>query len=75
MYVAPSSDIAGTERIPWNRGKLIGPKPPLKLREIWAIRIRVQFARRARDLALFNLAIDSKLKQAQRMRSRRTPGT
>ena len=47
--------------IPWNKGKLVGQKPPLKLREIWAIRIRLQLARRTRDLALFNLAIDSKL--------------
>ena len=49
-------------RIPWNKGKLIGQKAPLKLKEIWAIRIRLQLARRARDLALFNLAIDSKLR-------------
>ena len=48
--------------IPWNKGKLVGQKPPLKLREIWAIRIRLQLARRTRDLALFNLAIDSKLR-------------
>jgi len=49
-------------RIPWNKGKLIGQKAPLKLKEIWAIRIRLQLARRARDLALFNLGIDSKLR-------------
>jgi integrase len=47
---------------PWNRGKLLGQKPPPKLREIWAIRARLQLARRARELALFNLAIDSKLR-------------
>jgi integrase len=47
---------------PWNKGKLTGPKPPLKVREIWAIRIRLQLAERRRDLALFNLAIDSKLR-------------
>lgn len=47
---------------PWNRGRLLGQKPPLKLREVWAIRIRLQIAERARDLALFNLAIDSKLR-------------
>jgi len=41
---------------------LIGQKPPLKLKEIWAIRIRLQLANRIRDLALFNLAIDSKLR-------------
>ena len=49
-------------RVPWNRGKLIGQKAPLKLKEIWAIRIRLQLASRARDLALFNLGIDSKLR-------------
>jgi integrase len=49
-------------REPWNKGKLGGQKAPLKLREIWAIRIRLQIAGRIRDLALFNLAIDSKLR-------------
>jgi len=39
---------------PWNKGKLVGQKPPLKLKEIWAIRIRLQIADRIRDLALFN---------------------
>ena len=48
--------------IPWNKGKLVGQKPPLKLRKIWAIRIRLQLAERTRDLALFNLAIGSKLR-------------
>src|SRR4030095_9791336 len=47
---------------PWNKGKLLGQKPPLKLKEIWAVRVRLQLARRARELALFNLAIDSKLR-------------
>jgi len=50
------------KRTPWNKGKLIGQKAPLKLKEIWAIRIRLQLANRHRDLALFNLAIDSKLR-------------
>jgi integrase len=48
--------------IPWNKGKLLGQKPPLKLKEIWAIRIRLQLDHRIRELALFNLAIDSKLR-------------
>ena len=48
--------------IPWNKGKLIGQKPPLKLKEIWAIRTRLQIGKKVRDLALFNLAIDSKLR-------------
>jgi integrase len=51
-----------TTRIPWNKGKLIGQKAPLKLKEIWAIRIHLQIAHNTRELALFNLAIDSKLR-------------
>ena len=47
---------------PWNKGKLIGQKLPLKLKDIWAIRIHLQRDNRVRDLALFNLAIDSKLR-------------
>ncbi len=50
------------DQIPWNKGKLVGQKLPLKLQEIWAIRIRLQLANRCRDLTLFNLAIDSKLR-------------
>ena len=46
----------------WNQGKLIGPKPPLQPKHVWAIRTRLQLAKRQRDLALFNLAIDSKLR-------------
>ena len=49
-------------RRPWNKGKLIGPKPPLQPKHVWAIRTRLQLAGRTRDLALFNLAIDSKLR-------------
>ena len=49
-------------REPWNKGKLVGQKAPFKLKEIWAIRIRLQIAKRKRELALFNLAIDSKLR-------------
>jgi len=47
---------------PWNIGKLIGQKSPLKLKDIWAIRIHLKMKGRTRDLALFNLAIDSKLR-------------
>lgn len=47
---------------PWNKGKLVGPKAPLKLSEIWSIRVRLQLTGRVRDLAMFNLAIDSKLR-------------
>lgn len=49
-------------RTPWNKGKLVGQKAPLKLKEIWAIRVRLQLAQRRRELALFNLALDSKLR-------------
>ena len=47
---------------PWNKGKLVGQKAPLKLKDIWAIRVRLQISDRVRDLALFKLAIDSKLR-------------
>jgi hypothetical protein len=53
---------ATRSRQPWNKGKLVGQKPPLRLRDIWAIRARPQIAERTRDLALFDLAIDSKLR-------------
>jgi integrase len=55
-------------RAPWNKGKLVGQKTPLKLKEIWAIRIRLQLANRRRELALFNLAIDSKLRACDLVR-------
>ena len=57
-----TSTNAAATRIPWNKGKLTGQKPPLKLREIWAIRMRLQLTSRVRDLAIFNLAIASKLR-------------
>ena len=50
------------KRRPWNKGKIVGPKPPLQPRHVWAIRTRLQLAGKTRDLALFNLAIDSKLR-------------
>jgi hypothetical protein len=56
---APKADGRG---VPWNKGKLIGQKPPLKLKGIWAIRIRRQLDHRARELALFDLPIDRKLR-------------
>jgi integrase len=49
-------------RQPWNKGKLVGQKAPLKLKDIWAIRVRLQIQRRLRELALFDLGIDSKLR-------------
>jgi integrase len=49
-------------RSPWNKGKLIGAKPPLRPSHVWSIRTKLQIEGRKRDLALFNLAIDSKLR-------------
>jgi hypothetical protein len=51
-----------SKRAPWNKGRLIGQKRPLKPKDVWAIRVRLQLQGRKRDLALFNLAIDSKLR-------------
>ena len=45
---------------PWNKGKLIGAKPPLRPKHVWSIRTKLQVEERIRDLALFNVAIDSK---------------
>ncbi|MDH3315641.1 MAG: tyrosine-type recombinase/integrase [Gammaproteobacteria bacterium] len=55
-------DAATQSRAPWNKGKIVGQKSPFKLKEIWGIRIRLQIAKRVRDLALFDLVIDSKLR-------------
>jgi integrase len=57
-----NSILAAPKRTPWNKGKLIGAKPPLLARHVWSIRTRLQIERRTRDLAMFNLAIDSKLR-------------
>jgi integrase len=57
-------------REPWNKGKLVGQKAPLRLKEIWAIRVRLQLGERARELALFNLAIDSKLRSCDLVKLR-----
>jgi hypothetical protein len=50
------------KRVPWNKGKLTGAKPPLRPKHVWTIRTKLQVAGRIRDLAIFNLAIDSKLR-------------
>ena len=49
-------------REPWNKGKIVGQKAPFKVKEIWALRVRLQMESRVRELALFNLGIDSKLR-------------
>ena len=58
----PVEVIQKSRRIPWNKGKLIGAKPPLRSKHVWSIRTRLQVEGRTRDLAMFNLAIDSKLR-------------
>lgn len=58
--LAPNLD--SDRRGPWNRGRLVGQKTPLKLKDIWAIRVRLELGDRKRELALFILAIDSKLR-------------
>ncbi len=50
------------KRVPWNKGKLTGAKPPLRPKHVWSIRTKLQIEGRTRDLAMFNLAIDSKLR-------------
>ena len=64
------SNLIHATRVPWNKGKLVGQKLPLKLREIWSIRIRLQLSNKTRDLALFNLAIDSKLRSCDLVKLR-----
>jgi hypothetical protein len=64
------TNTAVTARQPWNNGKFVGQKAPFKLKEIWAIRIRLQIAKRCRELALFNLAVDSKLRACDLMQLR-----
>jgi len=53
---------AAPKRAAWNKGKLIGAKPPLRPKHVWSIRTKLQIEGRTRDLAMFNLAIDSKLR-------------
>jgi integrase len=62
--------VQEANQVPWNHGRIIGPKPPLKPKHIWAIRTRLQHEDRVRDLAMFNLAIDSKLRGCDLVRLR-----
>jgi hypothetical protein len=56
----------------WNKGRLIGQKRPLKPKDVWTIRVRLQLEDRKRDLAMFNLAVDSKLRGATSFGSKST---
>ena len=51
-----------TYREPWNKGKTVGRNAPFELKDIWALRVRLQMENRVRELALFNLGIDGKLR-------------
>jgi len=62
MQYQNDNTVVNPKREPWNKGKLIGQKPPLQPKHVWAIRTRLQINGKTRDLALFNLAIDSKLR-------------
>ena len=62
MQLSENPMLVTSKLIPWNKGKLIGAKPPLRPKHVWSIRTKLQMADRKRDLALFNLAIDSKLR-------------
>ena len=61
-HVHRNSIKSASSRAAWNKGRLVGQKRPLRPKEVWAIRVRLQIKRRKRDLAMFNLAIDSKLR-------------
>jgi hypothetical protein len=62
--------LVGFTKSPWNKGRLIGQKRPLEPKEVLAIRVRLQLERRSRDLALFSLAIDRKLRGCDLVRLR-----
>lgn len=62
MQDTDNSITPAPKRTAWNKGKLTGAKPPLRPKHVWAIRTKLQIDQQIRDLALFNLAIDSKLR-------------
>jgi len=62
------SDLFKQPKRPWNAGRLIGPKAPLKPKHIWAIRQQLKVAKRIRDLAMFNSALDAKLRACDLVR-------
>jgi hypothetical protein len=68
--MATDLSVPALRRDPWNKGRLIGQKRPLKPKDVWTIRVRLQMEKRKRDLAMFNLAIDSKLKGCDLVRLR-----
>ena len=65
-----NTETASTTKVPWNKAKIVGQKAALKLKDIWAIRIRLQLGHRTRELALFDLGLDSKLRACDLVRLR-----
>ena len=65
-----NTETASPTNVPWNKGKIVGQKAPLKLKDIWAIRIRLQLGHRTRGLALFVVGLDSKLRACDLVRLR-----
>jgi integrase len=70
MHNGPLGNTGDARRTPWNKGKLIGSKPPLRTKDVWSIRTKLQVEKRTRDLAMFNLAVDSKLRGCDVVRLR-----
>ena len=62
MEIELNRNAESTPRLPWNKGKMIGSKPPLRTKNVWSIRAKLQIDGRLRDLAMFNVTIDSKLR-------------
>jgi hypothetical protein len=67
MHNEPLRKPEDPRQILWNKGKLIRSKPPLRTKDIWSIRTKLQVEKRTGDLAMFNLAIDSKLRRVVRL--------
>ena len=65
-----NTETASPTKVPWNKGKIVGQKAPLKPKDIWAIRIRLQLGHRTRELALFDLGLDTKLRACDLVRLR-----
>ena len=66
-----SNDVhSATPKVPWNKGKMIGAKPPRQTKHVWSIRAKLQMDDKKRDLAMFNLAIDSKLRGCDAVQGR-----
>ena len=62
MHGQETQILTSSEHFPWNKGKLTGTKPPLRPKHVWSIRSKLQLEGRTRDLAMFNLSIDGKLR-------------